>query len=85
MKKKKEVITFKVDEDLHEIIKNIPNRSEFIRTAVINALGSTCPLCNGTGMLSPDQKLHWDDFLSDHTVERCDDCQETILVCSKTH
>ena len=83
MKKKREVITFKVDETLHEIIKDIPNRSEFIRSAIINALGIICPLCNGTGMLNPEQKRHWDDFTADHSIERCDKCQERVLVCSK--
>ncbi|HEU18705.1 MAG TPA: CopG family transcriptional regulator [Deltaproteobacteria bacterium] len=83
MKKKPEVITFKVDESLHAIIKDIPNRSEFIRSAIINALGSICPLCNGTGMLNPEQKRHWDNFTTDHSVQTCDECQERILVCSK--
>jgi metal-responsive CopG/Arc/MetJ family transcriptional regulator len=82
MKKKRAIITFKVDESLHSIIKDIPNRSEFIRSAIIEALGSTCPLCNGSGMLSREQKRHWDEFATDHAVVRCDECQEQVLVCS---
>ena len=62
MKKKLDIITFKVDEDLGETIRDIPNRSEFIRQAIVAALGSVCPLCNGSGMLTPKQKEHWDDF-----------------------
>ena len=83
MKKKQEIITFKVDEDLLGAIKNLPNRSEFIRSAIISALGSTCPLCNGTGMLTPNQKRHWDDFSDNHSVESCRRCHENILVCRK--
>ncbi|MBW2358098.1 MAG: zinc ABC transporter substrate-binding protein [Deltaproteobacteria bacterium] len=82
MKKKQEIITFKVDQDLLEAIRHIPNRSEFIRTAIIEALGNVCPLCNGTGMLTPSQKLHWNDFAADHSIVTCDECHETILVCS---
>lgn len=82
MKKKQEIITFKVDEDLGEAIREIPNRSEFIRTAIIAALGSVCPLCNGTGTLTPNQKRHWDDFSADHSVERCGECDERVLVCA---
>ena len=81
MKKKQEIVTFKVDKDLLEAIKGIPNRSEFIREAIIAALGSVCPLCNGTGMLTANQKRHWDDFASDHFVKRCNDCNESFLVC----
>jgi len=82
MKKKQEIITFKVDEDLFEAIKTIPNRSDFIRKSVIAALGSTCPLCNGSGMLSPNQKRHWDDFMTGHSVQRCGGCNEYILTCT---
>jgi hypothetical protein len=84
MKKKQEIITFKVDEDLGEAIREIPNRSEFIRTAIIAALGRVCPLCNGSGMLTPNQKRHWEDFSSDHSVKRCEDCDEQVLVCTNT-
>lgn len=82
MKRKQEIITFKVDEDLFEEIKNIPNRSDFIRKAVIAALGSTCPLCNGSGMLSPNQKRHWDEFMTSHSVKKCDECDEYVFMCT---
>ncbi len=80
--KKQEIVTFKVDENLYQIIKSIPNRSEFIRSAIISALGSVCPLCSGTGILTPGQKQHWDDFAAHHSVETCLDCHERYLVCS---
>jgi hypothetical protein len=82
MKKKQDIITFKVDDDLLNAIKDIPNRSEFIRGAIIEALGSICPLCNGSGMLTSNQKRHWDDFAIDHVVKNCHDCHERFLVCS---
>jgi len=82
MKKKQEIITFKVDDDLLKAIKDIPNRSEFIRGAIIEALGGVCPLCNGSGMLTSNQKRHWDDFAMDHFVKNCPECQESLLVCS---
>jgi hypothetical protein len=85
VKKKQEIITFKVNADLLKAIKDIPNRSAFIRKAIIEALGSVCPLCNGSGMLTPNQKRHWDDFSADHLVQKCDDCHERILVCSSAH
>jgi len=84
MKRKVEIITFKVDEGLLKAIKGIPNRSEFIRGAVIAALGVVCPLCSGSGMLSSNQKSHWEEFAVDHSIERCDDCDEPFIVCSRT-
>jgi len=85
MKKKQSIITFKVDHELHEAIKDIPNRSEFIRSAILGALGSVCPLCKGSGMLTKNQKRHWDDFSADHPVKLCDECNEDILVCECLH
>lgn len=84
MKKKAEVLTFKADAALLEAMQGIRNRSEFIRNAIQAALDSTCPLCMGTGILSPNQKRHWDAFAEDHTVAECADCNELVLVCSKT-
>jgi len=80
-KNKTEIITFKADDTLLEAMKGVPNRSEFIRAAVLQALDSSCPLCKGTGILNPDQKEHWEKFASDHSIEECTDCHELYLVC----
>ena len=55
-RRKQEIVTFKVDEPLWEAMKGIPNRSEFIRAAILSALDSVCPLCKGSGILTPDQR-----------------------------
>lgn len=75
-------VTFKVDEKLMEAIKEIPNRSEFIRSAVLSALDNTCPLCSGTGTLTPSQKTHWEAFSADHALEKCGSCNEQFVTCS---
>lgn len=85
MKKKQEVITFKVDEDLGGLIRETPNRSQFIRQAIISALGSACPLCNGSGILTSNQKRHWDALADHHAISRCKTCDERILVCRDTN
>ena len=79
--RKEEVITFKVDESLSEAMSGIRNRSEFIRRAILSALDSTCPLCQGTGILTPSQREHWHEFSEHHHVEQCDSCHEAHLVC----
>lgn len=80
---KQEIITFKVDDSLWERLKGIPNRSEFIRQAIISMLDGTCPLCRGTGTLSPKQKEHLESFLTDHSIKECEDCHEIHLVCQR--
>lgn len=84
-KGKTEIITFKVDQSLITALKGISNRSEFIRSALLTALENTCPLCSGTGILSPSQKKHWDKFSENHSVRECRDCHEIYLVCNSRH
>jgi len=82
-KAKPEVLTFKVDEALAEALKTVPNRSEFIRKAILAALENVCPLCQGSGLLSIDQKEHWGEFSRHHYLHQCDDCQEFHLICDQ--
>ena len=79
---KTEVVSFKADTALLDAMRGVANRSEFIRSAILAALDSTCPLCSGTGTLTPNQMRHWNDLASDHSVEECEDCREVRLVCS---
>lgn len=78
---KEEIITFKADAALAEALSLVPNRSDFIRAAVLRALDNVCPLCQGTGILSPQQKKHWEEFSRHHELVRCADCQEVVLTC----
>lgn len=80
-KRKEEIITFKVDERLSAAMSGIENRSAFIRDAILAALGNTCPVCRGTGMLSVSQRSHWADFAAHHHVQQCNECDEEYLVC----
>ncbi len=80
-KPKQEIVTFKVDSSLLDVLRELPNRSEFIRRAILNSLKNVCPLCQGSGVLSPDQKQHWDDFRTDHELTECNECHEVHLVC----
>jgi len=83
-RQKREIITFKVDQGLFEKLNALPNRSEFIRQAVLEALENICPLCQGTGFLSPNQKKHWEQFNTGHFLRQCDLCHEIYLVCGKS-
>jgi hypothetical protein len=76
------ILTFKADAALVDAMEGIPNRSEFIRAAIVAALDGVCPLCKGTGVLSPRQRQHWREFSRNHAVTTCDDCHESRLVCA---
>lgn len=78
---KETVITFKADASLLEALRGVPNRSDFIRKAILAALNSHCPLCGGTGVLTPNQKTHWETFAQHHPLRECGECHEVHLVC----
>ncbi len=80
-RKSEEVITFKVDRELMGLLRNLPNRSEFIRLALLRAFEHVCPLCRGYGYLTPKQKEHWEELARSHSIAECPDCHELHLVC----
>lgn len=82
-KRLEDIVTFKADESLVQALKGVPNRSEFIREAIMAALDGTCPVCRGTGTLTPNQKMHWKRFAVSHPVEECEECHELRLVCQR--
>jgi len=79
---KDEVITFKVEPRLAQLLKRIPNRSQFIRSAILGSLEHVCPLCQGQGILSLDQKRHWLEFSKHHGVQECRECGSVVLTCN---
>ncbi len=78
---KEQVVTFKADPELVKALNSIPNKSEFIRNSIREALGNKCPLCNGSGTLSEMQKQHWDDFMTHHKLEECNECHQVHIKC----
>jgi len=79
--RKDETMTFKLDHALAAKLRRIPNRSSFIRNALLRALENACPLCGGDGVLTPTQMKHWNELMEDHHMARCSTCLEPHLVC----
>jgi len=82
-KAKLEVVTFKAEAPLVEALEGVPNRSEFIRSAILSALEGSCPLCGGRGSLSLEQRRHWDEFMKRHKVKRCKECSGMTISCGR--
>jgi len=75
------VLSVKIDQTLYEKLKDLPDRSKFVRSAIESALEDICPLCNGTGIMNDAQKKHWEDFTKTHSVERCPECGSIYIKC----
>lgn len=42
-------VTFRLPHDLAEELRELPNQTRFVETALREALGVACPLCRGSG------------------------------------
>ena len=82
MKKTKDkIFTFKADSEMSELLEDMPNRSAFIREAIVSALEVRCPLCQGNGILTQEQRRHWERFLEHHQLEQCQTCHALHITC----
>ena len=44
-------VTFRVEDDLAHALRDLPNQTRFVEQALRDALGRTCPTCQGQGRL----------------------------------
>lgn len=42
-------MTFRIADDLATELRKLPNQTEFVEALLRDALGATCPLCQGSG------------------------------------
>jgi hypothetical protein len=48
---KQTVVSFRVDHHLAKILDNLPDKSTFIREAILRRFHAECPFCQGRGVL----------------------------------
>jgi hypothetical protein len=71
---KTEVVAFKVEKDLADLLNKLPNKSAFIRRAIEAQLGRTCPLCNGKGVVPRGVHDHYAPRIKQLNARDCDGC-----------
>lgn len=72
--KKTQIIAFKIEDDLAEFLNKLPNKSEFIRKAIVAQFGMACPLCSGSGVVARGIHNHYKPVIAEHNVEKCAKC-----------
>jgi hypothetical protein len=71
---KSAVVAFKVEEQLAELLNQLPNKSAFIRKAIVAQLGMACPLCTGSGVVPRGLHDHWAPLIQKMRHRPCDNC-----------
>jgi hypothetical protein len=74
----KTLVAFKVEPELAEVLNRLPNKSAFIRKAIVAHLGLTCPLCNGSGSVSRGIHNHFAALIHAHRIQACVGCGDKL-------
>ena len=72
------VVAFKVEKELAELLDKLPNKSAFIRKAIVAQLGMACPLCNGVGVVPRGVHDHYATLLAQFNHRRCEGCGDDL-------
>jgi hypothetical protein len=77
---KSKIVAFKVEEDLADFLDNLPNKSEFIRKAILAQFGMTCPLCAGSGVVPRGVHEHYKPLIAEHDKRACEKCRSEVSI-----
>ena len=75
---KSQIVAFKVEQELAEFLDRLPNKSEFIRRAILAQFGMTCPLCTGSGVVPRGVHDHYKPVITGHDHRPCDKCKTEV-------
>ncbi|QEL19025.1 hypothetical protein [Limnoglobus roseus] len=75
---KSQIVAFKVEEELAEFLDNLPNKSDFIRKAILAQFGMTCPLCVGTGVVARGVHDHFKPVIEHQNQKPCEKCKTPV-------
>ena len=77
---KSKIVAFKVEEELAEFLNDLPNKSDFIRKAILAQFGMTCPLCTGSGVVPRGIHDHFKAVIAAHNKRPCEKCKSEVVV-----
>jgi hypothetical protein len=75
---KSQIVAFKVEPELADFLDKLPNKSEFIRKAILAQFAMNCPLCTGTGVVEKGIHDHFEPVIAAHNSRPCEKCKVTV-------
>ncbi len=71
---KQTVVSFRVDHHLAKILDSLPDKSTFIRQAILQRFHTACPFCRGRGVM-PQVIAEWlQAQIPPHDAVECECC-----------
>lgn len=77
---KDKIVAFKVEEELAEFLAKLPNKSEFIRRAILAQFNMACPLCTGSGVVPRGLHDHYSTLLDAQSSRPCTECGAEVPI-----
>lgn len=77
---KSQIVAFKVEEELAEFLDRLPNKSDFIRKAIIAQFCMTCPLCKGSGVVPRGIHEHYRPVIDQQNKRPCEKCKADVAI-----
>src|SRR5439155_11975940 len=74
------IVAFKVEEELAEFLNDLPNKSDFIRKAILAQFGMTCPLCAGSGVVPRGVHDHYKPVIAEYSHRACEKCKTDVAI-----
>jgi hypothetical protein len=75
---KTEVVAFKVEKELADLLNKLKNKSDFIRQAIVSHLSMACPLCAGRGVVPRGVHDYYAPLLNKMSRAHCDSCGDEM-------
>jgi hypothetical protein len=75
---KSQIVAFKVEPELADFLDKLPNKSEFIRKAILAQFSMNCPLCSGTGVVEKGVHDHYEPVIAEHNSRPCEKCKSAV-------
>jgi hypothetical protein len=71
---KSRIVAVKIEDELADFLDRLPNKSDFIRKAILAQFGTACPLCTGSGQVPAAVGDHYAPVLRRHRERPCLKC-----------
>lgn len=77
---KPRTVAVKIEAELADFLDRLPNKSAFIRQAILAQFGTACPLCAGSGQVPAGLNAHYAPVLAGHRRRACSRCEHEELI-----
>jgi hypothetical protein len=71
---KSRTVAVKVEAEVADFLDRLPNKSDFIRQAILAQFRMACPLCSGSGVVPRGLGDHFAPVVRRHRVRKCEKC-----------